>query len=59
MVENANKKRVCVEPALHKQLKLLAIELDLDLQDLIALALELFVTKCANQQKEETEQNGE
>ena len=59
MVENANKKRVCVEPALHKQLKLLAIELEMDLQDLVEAALELFVTKCANQQKEETEQNGE
>ena len=53
MVENKDKRRVVVEPALHKQLKLLAIELDLDLQDLIHLALELFITKCANQTREE------
>lgn len=59
MVDNKDKKRCVVEPELHKQLKILAIELDMDLQDLIHMALELFVIKCANHEKEENLNNGQ
>jgi len=46
MAENQSKKRVVVESTLHKELKLIAVENDMDLQDLVAQALELFITKC-------------
>lgn len=52
-MNNNIKKRVVVEPELHKKLKALAVELAMPLQDLIALALELFVKKIIAQQQEE------
>lgn len=44
-----NKKRVVIESTIHKALKLIAVEKEVDLQDLIHFALDLFINECGKE----------
>jgi len=46
MTDEQSRKHVVVDAAIHKKMKLIAVENDIDLQDLIHSALELFINKC-------------